>query len=236
MLYFIAVTCETVDYVFLVDISGSVHAIDIDNWGYIVEFMVDFTEQITLGPLKGRVGVVTFGNNGVLQINLDDYSNKTLLQEAIRNLPFHRQPTNVASGLNTLVDESFLSDNGGRDAARDVAIMIYDGEPHNSKKFDDDPIAAAQSVHENGIDMYVLVLDYYFSIVNETDTSLVNEITNNEADHLYIIKEDFLPLSGLIDPLYTKIIEDCNENLLVEDMLSAGNVKLLILLSINFIR
>jgi len=88
------------DVVFALDVSGS---IGFDNFQVMTQFvaMVVGTLDIdssTDGPTISRIGLVTFSDSAVLQFNLNRYTTKTALLQAV-NVPYLTGSTNAEQSI-----------------------------------------------------------------------------------------------------------------------------------------
>ena len=86
--------------VFALDASGS---IGFDNFQRMTQFggMVVQTldiDSVTSGPTISRVGLITFSDSAVLQFNLNRYTTKAALLQAV-NVPYLTGSTNTAQAI-----------------------------------------------------------------------------------------------------------------------------------------
>ena len=75
-----------------------------------------------------RIGVVSFGNDGIVHIHLSDYSNLDEFFRAVDKIRFRDQWTNTASGLRVTRTELFTTANGDRYGVPNMAVILTDGE------------------------------------------------------------------------------------------------------------
>ena len=69
------------------------------------------------------------GNEATLNFYLNNFTNVTALQNAVRNIPYRGGNTNTTGGLRLTRTEIFNAENGDRLHVPDVVILITDGEP-----------------------------------------------------------------------------------------------------------
>lgn len=133
---------KVLDLAFLLDSSGSVNHNDDNNWRSLLTFVSALVSELLIGPRHVQVGVVSFGNQARLDIRLDEFTNKNMLRHRIQELRYMTGHTYTAHGLQYLRERLFIEDNGDREAAENVAILIVDGPP-DVRMSDTVPEAAA---------------------------------------------------------------------------------------------
>jgi len=70
------------------------------------------------------------GNNATVNFHLNNFTDLSALQNAIRNIPYLGGTTNTTGGLRLMRKECFNGTNGDRYYASNVAILITDGNPN----------------------------------------------------------------------------------------------------------
>ena len=88
------------DVVFALDASGS---IGFDNFQLMTQFVGQIIQTLDIdsapdGPTISRVGLVTFSDSAVLQFNLNRYTTKAALLQAV-NVPYLTGSTNTAQAI-----------------------------------------------------------------------------------------------------------------------------------------
>ena len=112
------------DLVFVLDSSGSVGE---TNYELVINFVANFTMDMNIGRSENQVGVIIFGNEARVVINLKQYRRRNNLIYAIRNeIPYLRGTTNTPDALCKLV---LLVEEEARDNALHIAILLTDGKP-----------------------------------------------------------------------------------------------------------
>ncbi len=91
--------------------------------------MKNLVRDYNIGPNNVRVGVALFGDNVQPAFQLDRYSNKNDIINAIDRLPFLDQTTNTPAAIRYMRTTMFTPQNGDRPNAANVAIIITDGVP-----------------------------------------------------------------------------------------------------------
>merc|ERR1711962_722216 len=113
-----------VDLVFVLDASGSVTP---DNFGKVKNFLKKFLLEADIDGDKVRVGVNVYSTFNEVAFNLNTYSSKKDVIDAIDALSFKGQGTRTGSALETMSSEMFTAANGDRANVGNVAIVITDG-------------------------------------------------------------------------------------------------------------
>ena len=175
------------------------------NWNYILDFAKSFVDQLAISPNGAHVGVVLFGNNGVLKIKLNEFTDADLLKAAIDKLEFKDQLTNIYGGLEE-AKNAFKPANGARYNVNKVVIFITDGEKANKRYPDPQPSAA--DLKNSGVEVFVVSHSHYFS-KNESTMTLVETIASERLiEHLFIC-DDFGNLTNFVQPIKDKLDKSC---------------------------
>ena len=137
--------------IFVMDESGSIGR---DNFEVMKQLAIDITDEFEIGPDRTRVGWFNFNSNARVLFNLNLYTDKVSLHQAIRNVDYSSGATNIASGLQALLDSGFIPSAGAREdfSSPDVAIIVTDGR----SDIDDIREAAARLREQRTVDVYVV--------------------------------------------------------------------------------
>ena len=135
LLFIISTVCQTLqigglDMVFVLDASGSIGSVNFERMKQTIE---DIVSQLTIGPTTTRVAVVVFASSASLIFNLNRYTEKEALIEAIRDLQYTDGGTNTADALALLRLNVFAEILGVRplNESTRVAIVITDGHSND---------------------------------------------------------------------------------------------------------
>merc|ERR1711962_1916156 len=116
--------------------------------------------------------------------NLNTYSSKKDVIDAIDALSFKGQGTRTGSALETMSSEMFTAANGDRANVGNVAIVITDGES------DDSPIPVADAARNDGINLYTIG-------IGMANTTELEGIANKPSENYVFSIGDF----GVLDTL-----------------------------------
>ena len=197
--------CSRVDLLFILDTSNSVIKIDSKNWNYILGFAKSFVDQLAVSPNGAHVGVVMFGNNGVLMIKLNEFTDADLLKAGIDKLVFKDQLTNIYGGLEE-AKNAFKPANGARYNVYKVAIFITGGEKANDRYTD--PQATAADLKNSGVEVFVVSHSHYFS-KNESTMTLVETIASAPLIGHLFISDDFWTLTNYVQRIKDTMDKSC---------------------------
>jgi Mg-chelatase subunit ChlD len=118
------------DIIFIVDASGSV---GYSNYQLMKEFLVSTILNFDLEGGKMRVGVVSFSSNAEPQFNLNRYSARLEMAEAIRKMPFSAGSANTADALRYVRQEMLTPGAGDRSDYPNVCVLLTDGASNDQK-------------------------------------------------------------------------------------------------------
>ena len=91
--------------------------------------MKNIVRDFNIGPNNVRIGVAIFGNDVQPMFQLNTYSNKNDILNAIDRIPFLDQTTNTPAAIRYMRNTMFTFQNGDRSFAPNSAIIITDGVP-----------------------------------------------------------------------------------------------------------
>ena len=122
------------DIMFVLDMSHSIHN---GNLREALVFVEEFAQNLTIGRLDDRVGVVLFGDYGHVMFTMSEHNNKCDLLHAIKGLEQYAlderdnetQNTNTSHGLTETIDvfKSDIREPRQSNTVYRVAIVLSDG-------------------------------------------------------------------------------------------------------------
>ncbi|XP_051868952.1 collagen alpha-1(XII) chain-like isoform X2 [Pristis pectinata] len=135
------------DLVFLVDGSWSVGRA---NFRRIREFIYSLVSAFEIGNDKTRIGIVQYSSDTRTEFNLNAYSQKEDVLNAITNLPYKGGNTMTGDAIDYLVKITFREDAGARKSYPKIAIIITDGKSQ-------DPVTeSAKALRNIGVEVFTL--------------------------------------------------------------------------------
>ncbi|XP_033755762.1 collagen alpha-1(XX) chain-like [Pecten maximus] len=143
--------CGTVpaDIVFLLDASGSVGS---SNFQKQKAFVARFANSFNIGPHNVQIGVTTFSTSTHNQFNLNKYSSKAPLVQAINSIPYQSGSTMTSQALTYVTQNSFTHAAGDRDHVANILIVMTDGQSNNKPA----TISASDKLHHTNIKTFAI--------------------------------------------------------------------------------
>ena len=141
------------DLVFVLDASGSM---GIDDFQKIKAFAENVTNTFVIGPQDTQVGAIVFSNIANIPFQLNSFTDRSAVVQAIRQIVFFGLYTNTADALRTLRLDVLTTEAGARpqmSAIPRVAIVVTDGGSNiNSSR----TIPEAEAVRGAGITVFAV--------------------------------------------------------------------------------
>ncbi|XP_056003035.1 cartilage matrix protein-like isoform X1 [Ostrea edulis] len=175
------------DIVFLLDASESEKA---TGFAKEIEFVYNFARKFHIGPDNVQFGSVTFSSGIRNDFYLNTYHNRHDVLNAIQKIAYMQGGTNTSFGIQFVRENSFEPQNGGRQNATRIVIVITDGQSA-------DPAATkheAQLLHQQGVQVYAV------GVGSQVDNSELKAIS---SDGTPILVGDFSLLHDIQASLET---------------------------------
>uniref|UniRef100_A0A8P4KD98 Collagen type VI alpha 6 chain n=1 Tax=Dicentrarchus labrax TaxID=13489 RepID=A0A8P4KD98_DICLA len=166
------------DLLFLIDSSGSIYPNDYQK---MKDFMKSVISKSIIGQDEVHVGVMQFSDVQQLEFNLNQYSSKDAMSNAIDNMLQIGGGTDTGKAI-TQVSQYFDVGNGGRPNLRQRLVVITDGEAQDEVK------RPAAALRAKGVTIYAI------GVVDANTTQLL-EISGS-PDRVYS-ERDFDALKDL---------------------------------------
>ncbi|XP_067843005.1 collagen alpha-3(VI) chain-like [Heptranchias perlo] len=119
---------ESADLIFLID--GSVN-VGSDNFQYIRDFIVNFIDNLDIGPDRFQIGVIQYSDEPVTKFYLNTYSTKTEVLDAVKRLQLKGgDEINTGAAVQFLVDNHLIESAGSRASERvpQAVVIITSSE------------------------------------------------------------------------------------------------------------
>jgi hypothetical protein len=116
--------CIQGDLIFVVDSSGSIGSA---NWVFVLEFINDIIDKVGVAPQGTHVGFVTYGNRAHIQFQLNNFTDPAQMKATVSKSRFLDENTNTSGGIATALRTMFTKENGDRDKAPNIMVIITDG-------------------------------------------------------------------------------------------------------------
>ena len=168
------------DFMFVLDISDSIIDEYLDK---VLDFVGEFVEYMSIGPMDDRVGVVVFGDSGNVMFTMSEHQNKTNLSTALGRVEAkvnkirdkNIQQTNTADGLTETIDvfNSDIREPRQSNTVYRAAIVLSDGVSNDH----DATIREAKELHS--LTPPVLVYAIGVGGVNEEEMNAIASDCNH---------------------------------------------------------
>jgi len=182
-----------VDLNFVVDSSGSINYIDPRNWDKTRTFIANVVRQFTIGRNNVQVAYVLFSSDATVEWGLTRYQNQESLVNAIRNVRYLGDMTNLNDALYLTRTQVFAPGRGTRRGARKVTVILTDGEDNVPEQGTPLTLQNATLCKNDGIQLIAI------GVSNSVDQRRLLQIVSSTL-HYYPL-DDFSDLSGIINKL-----------------------------------
>ncbi|XP_068120137.1 collagen alpha-1(XX) chain [Hyperolius riggenbachi] len=177
--------CDTMlewDIVLLVDSSWSVGRA---NFRLVKNFLWGILSPLSLSRDKIRVALSQYSGEPQTEWDLNTYSTKPDVLDAIRRVKYKGGNTFTGMALTHVLEENLRAASGARAQAGKVLVLLTDG------KSQDDAISVAHTLKQSGI--------YMFAIgVKNADETELRQLASEPLDLTVHVVPDFPMLSSLV--------------------------------------
>ncbi|XP_072852842.2 collagen alpha-1(XX) chain [Pogona vitticeps] len=142
--------CDTsamTDIILLVDGSWSIGR---NNFGLIREFLASLVAPFNIARDKIRVGLSQYSSDPRTEWDLNTYSTRDEVLEALRSLRYKGGNTFTGLALTHVLEQNLKAEAGARAEAPKLIILLTDG------KSQDDATPAAQTLKDMGIEIFAV--------------------------------------------------------------------------------
>ncbi|XP_032054527.1 collagen alpha-1(XX) chain isoform X1 [Aythya fuligula] len=180
--------CDTsamIDIVLLVDGSWSIGR---SNFKLIKEFLSTLISPFSIAQDKIRVGLSQYSSDPRTEWDLDAYTTREQVLEAVRNLRYKGGNTFTGLALTHVLEQNLKPDAGARLEAEKLVILLTDG------KSQDDANLAAQTLKNMGIEIFAIG-------VKNADEAELKQVASEPLELTVYNVLDFPLLSNLVGRL-----------------------------------
>ncbi len=189
---FIACAGEA-DLTFILDTSGSV---GIRNFVSMKNFVMKIIDEMNVRYNGVRVALITYSRNATLNINLNQFTSKTLMKKAISKLSYPEGAgTNTAAAL-AIARNVYQNDGANRLAVQDYVIIITDGKSSNPKS----TVWESARLHDYGVQVFAIGIGKYVSERAYLKQEMNDIASDPDGDYSFHL-EDFNELKSIEDAL-----------------------------------
>jgi len=113
-----------VDFFFILDSSSSIKD---KNFQYVREYVIGLISTMPVGLDKTRVGILTYNNDVIHRVRLNQFDKKSELMAAVNDIPYEGRGTKTNAALEYAVDEALTLENGDRPDVPNFVLVLTDG-------------------------------------------------------------------------------------------------------------
>lgn len=204
----ICVSAVYKDVVYVMDRSGSVKEADFDE---SVDFVYNVTEYLSIGTSEMQVSIVIFSSSHSEEFDLNDFTSKADLLNAIKNLRGTRTTgkTYTYDAIDYVKDNSFTSAKGGRSGANRTVVILTDGLSNNFTL----TVTAADELRAGlGAEVFAIGIG---STVSKSNDELKGIASDPDSYYVHYI-DTFVYLCNLIPALVPKLDSTVTPSLLAD--------------------
>lgn len=152
---FFAGVCKSrpLDLVFIIDSSRSVRPLEFTK---VKTFVARIIDTLDIGAADTRVAVVNYASTVKIEFQLNTYSNKRTLKQAVAQITPLSTGTMSGLAIQTAMEEAFTVEAGARGPMSNipkVAIIVTDGRPQDQVN------EVAARARASGIELYAVGVD-----------------------------------------------------------------------------
>ena len=185
------------DLNYVVDSSGSINYKGGNNYGLMLQFIANVSNFFTIGPKDTQVACVLFSTEATVEWGLTRYQDKTSLINAIRNVPYIGDETNLNDALNLTWSDVFAPGRGTRPNARKVTVILTDGEDNVPSIGTPLTLENAARCKRDGIRLIAVGVTYMI------DRNRLMQIVSSPSDFYTV--NDFIALQSIVTDLTQQI-------------------------------
>lgn len=196
------------DVVYVMDRSGSVKEADFDE---SVDFVYNVTDYLAIGTSEMQVSIVIFSSSHTEEFDLNDFTTKADLLNAIKNLRGTRTTgkTYTYDAIDYVKDNSFTSAKGGRSGANRTVVILTDGLSNNFTR----TVTAADELRAGlGAEVFAIGIG---STVSKSNDELKGIASDPDSYYVHYI-DTFVYLCNLIPALVPKLDSTVTPSLLAD--------------------
>jgi uncharacterized repeat protein (TIGR01451 family) len=206
-----SLSCEGgIDLLLVIGSSGSI-ALSPGAFEKIQRFATNAAGAFSISPAGARLGVVDFSGPGDTRLLLGLSGDAAAVNAAIGTMPFFRNSTDIAGGLNQAREELSIH---GRPGVNHVIILLTDG------KSDDGPAAEAAAVQcgNEGVQVFCI------GVTAAIDAGQLQRIASAPSSAHVFTVEDFDGLSAILQQLIVNVCPSTAVDLAVSKTASPNPV------------
>ncbi|XP_039972835.1 collagen alpha-1(XIV) chain isoform X2 [Xiphias gladius] len=192
---FVCHTEAIADILILVDGSWSIGRI---NFRLVRMFLENLVNAFDVGRDKTRIGLAQYSGDPRTEWDLNAFSTKDAVIDAVKNLPYKGGNTLTGLALTYILENCFKPESGSRVGVPKIGILITDG------KSQDDVIPPAESLRNAGVELFAI------GVKNADENELRSIASEPDNTHVYNVA-DFNIMSSIVEGLTRTVCEQVEQ-------------------------
>ena len=144
--------CKTkVDLAFLLDSSHSISS----NYNKVKSLLKSIARTFGVTKYYSRAGVITFSDDAICSIKLNDCTDIECFDTAVDAIALMGGKTRIDRGLCVAQESFFIKENGAREGACKVVVLLTDGSQTHAQDVKD-PAKVADDLRKEGVNVVVV--------------------------------------------------------------------------------
>ena len=181
-----------IDLVFVLDASTSVTE---PNFELMKDFVKDFLYEADIDGGNVRVGVIIYSTKDHVEFQMNTYSTKADVYNAVDEIPWRYGSTNTADALKTMRTDMFTRQNGDRPDVENICIVVTDGVSNiNARR----TIPEAEQARGEGIHIYAIGIGL-------SDTRELDGIASKPVEENRFAVQEFTELQDLRHKVFSAL-------------------------------
>lgn len=197
------------DIILVVDSSGSIEFNNPGDYELEKRFIIDVINSLgALGPRGIQIGLVLFSDQVQNIFYLNTYQDKGQMINAVQNMPYIEQQTDIALAFENVRDRQLIPSRGDRPEAPNVAIIITDGKQEPVGR---DVIGIVSSVRrDRQLSVFAVGVGPF---IDTFELQGVSGVLQGDGSFLqqegvsWFRSPDFTQVSGLVQGIVTEVCE-----------------------------
>ena len=177
---------------FVLDASTSVTE---PNFELMKDFVKDFLYEADIDGGNVRVGVIIYSTRDHVEFQMNTYSTKADVYNAVDEIPWRYGSTNTADALKTMRTDMFTRQNGDRPDVENICIVVTDGVSNiNARR----TIPEAEQARGEGIHIYAIGIGL-------SDTRELDGIASKPVEENRFAVQEFTELQDLRHKVFSAL-------------------------------
>lgn len=184
---FLAVSCDELDIVFIVDSSGSIKEMDESNWDKMLSFIKNVITAFGDTGKDIRYAMVVYSDSAIVEFTLNRFNNNNDVLSQVDKTTYFGGRTDIADGLQTAREQILIQSAGYHATAQNIVILITDGIPNERM---DDTQSEANLIKQLGAKLATV------GITDAVDTDLLRALATDQSD--FFSSPTFAALNSIV--------------------------------------